>query len=131
MPFTIPLHSIFRMESIEMCPKRACQTSSEVLAVMEHVMLAKSEISEEVMYAFSVATTLTGSQYRPSSRLTTASFFKDKFRIWQLLSMKYAWAPVEVSCGMDRRLCEMLGQYRMLQIMVTLGEFLGVRRTSI
>ena len=99
--------------------------------MIEHATLAKSEISEEVIYTLSVVTTLTSSQYRPSSRLTTASFFKDEFRIWQFLSMKYAWAPVEVSCGMDRRLCEMLGQYRMLQIMVTLGEFLGVRRTSI
>src|SRR5260370_5710599 len=98
---------------------------------MEHAMLAKLEISEEVMYAFSVAMTLTGSQYRPSSRLTTASFFKDEFRIWQFLSMKYAWSPVEGSCGMDRRLCEMLVQYRTLWIMVTLGEFSGVRRTLI
>src|SRR5260370_37839300 len=96
MPLTIPLHSIFKMESIEMHPKHACHTSSEVLAVIKCAILVKSEISEEVMYGFSVAMTLTSNWYRPSSRLMTASFFKDKLRIWQVVSMKYAQALVEV-----------------------------------
>ena len=71
-----------------MCPKCACHTSSEAQVVIEHAILEKSEISEEVMYAFSVAMTLTSNWYRPSSRLMTASFFKDKLRIWQVVSMK-------------------------------------------
>ncbi len=114
IPLTIPLHSIFSIESIEICPKCTCQTSRDALTVIECATLAESGLPITVMYAFSVAMAVTGSLYRPSLSSTMAINFLDELYIWQALLTKCAWAPMEVSWGMDRRVCVILGQYRTL-----------------
>ena len=54
---------------------------TKALAVIECMILAELDTIEEAMYAFSVETTVIGNQYKPSSRITTASVFKDELRI--------------------------------------------------
>src|SRR5258708_25093466 len=97
MPLTIPLHSILRIESIEMWPKHTCQASSEALAVIECVTLADSGVPTTVIYTLSEATIVTGSLYRPSSSSAMAINLFDEPYIRQDLLANCARAPMDVS----------------------------------
>src|SRR5258708_20389684 len=97
MPLTIPLCSILRIESIEMWPKRMCQTSSEALAVIERVTLADSGVPTTVIYALSEMTIVMGSLYRPSSSSAMAINLFDEPYIQHDLLANCTRAPMDVS----------------------------------
>ena len=69
IPFTIPLWTIFRIESTEVCPRQACQTSIEAEAVVECATCAVSALwSFLVMYVHSMPGMVHGSLNKPSEK---------------------------------------------------------------
>ena len=76
MPFTILLLIIFRIESINMWPSLVCQTSSDLLTIIDHAMLVEDDGSRleggNEMNACSLAVIMARSWYRPSLRWVMA-----------------------------------------------------------
>src|SRR5258708_25883504 len=115
IPLAIPLWDIFKIESMEMCPKCACHILTEAEAVVVHVMFAASTLSPMylVMYAFSIPIMVQGNLYNPLDNFTMPMRSSSELRIWHSLSMNRTLALSLVRWGTERRFVPICEPWRM------------------
>src|SRR5260370_3786988 len=88
----MPLWAIFKIESMEMCPRHACQISTEADAVVVHATHASLTfpfpfLMYLVMYAHSAPIAVQGSLYNPSSCWATPICSSSELRSKHLFLM--------------------------------------------
>src|SRR5260221_14421599 len=117
IPLAILLWDIFKIKSMEMCPKHACHILTEAEAVVICVMFTASTFPSLspmylVMYAFSIPIMVQGNLYNPLDNFVMPMRSSSELRIWHSLSMKRTLAPSLVRWGTERRFVLIWEQWR-------------------
>src|SRR5258708_11006017 len=103
IPLAILLWDIFKIKSMEMCPKHACHILTEAEAVVICVMFTASTFPSLypmylVMYAFSVPIMVQGNLYNPLDNFAILMSSPSELTIWHPLSVNWTLALSLQSC---------------------------------
>src|SRR5260370_42619240 len=112
----MPLQAIFKIESMEMCPRHACQISTEADTVVIHATHASSTFPIAfpmylVMYAHSAPIAVQGSLYNPLSHWVTPMHSSFKLRSKHLFLMNWTSISTLVRWETERRFIPISGQW--------------------